>query len=175
MRWIFSLLVPASLLGAALLSPTQAAEAPVLAVLEHTSGLFGKRTDVLAKPGVTASPLARKPTLVWTLRDGKTLKQQNPPADRIIQFYRATEKDPELVCTVVVHYARSSSGWRPAYQLVPPPTVTVDNGKLIPVDTGLAGSIRAIQTASESAEGFVYTLRFGSNTGPIQIDLWDVQ
>jgi len=157
------------------LSPAMAADAPVLAVLEYSSGWFGKRTDILTKPGASNSPLARLPKSVWTLHEGKTLKQANPPAERIIQFYRVAGKDPEIVCTIAVKYTRTDGGWRPAYQLVPPPTVHLDNGKLVPIDTGLPGSIRVVNTSASLADGYVHTLSFGSITGPITIDLWEIQ
>jgi hypothetical protein len=172
--WRISLALAVAFITGPLL-PAVAADAPVLAVLEHTSGWFGKRTSILAKPGVSASSLAHLPKSVWTLREGKTLNQPNPPAERIIQLYRATEKDPEIVCTIAVKYARTADGWRPAYQLVPPPTVHLENGKLIPIDTGLPGSIRIVQTSPSLADGYVHTLSFSSITGPITIDLWDVQ
>lgn len=169
------LLVLTAALVAGPMFPAVAADAPVLAVLEHTSGWFGKKADILAKPGSSTSSLARLPKSVWTLREGSTLKQSNPPAERIIQFYRVTGKDPEIVCTIAVKYSRTASGWRPAYQLIPPPTVHLDNGKLVPIDTGLPGSIRVVHTSASLADGYVHTLRFGSITGPITIDLWEVQ
>jgi hypothetical protein len=170
------LLVLTAVLVTGPLSSAVAAEAPVLAVLEHTSGWFGKRTDIRAKPGVTTSSLARMPKSVWTLREGKAQTQPYPPAERIIQFYRVIEKDPELVCTIAVKYVGSAGGgWRPAYQIVPPPPIQLENGKPVPVDTGLPGSIRVVKTSASTADGYVHSLSFGSITGPIQIDLWEVQ
>lgn len=172
MRLLFVL---AGVLVTGLPVAARAADAPVLAVLEHTGGLLGKRADILARPGATTSPLASLPKAVWTLREGKTLKQASPPAERVIQFYQVTGKDPELVCAVIVKYMNTDKGWRPAYVIVPPPAVQVENGKLVPIDTGLPGSIRVVRTTAELADGFVHTLKFGSLTGPVHIDLWEVQ
>ena len=151
------------------------AAAETLAVLEYSSGLFGKSADIPASAGSARSPFAGKRNAAWTLRAGDTLQQPRPTAERIIQFYQIDKKEPVLVATVVVRYARSARGWQPVYQLVPPPPVTWDGSKAIPVDTGLPGTVRVLQSSGSTADGYAATLSFGSHTGPIRIDLWEVQ
>jgi hypothetical protein len=156
--------------------PARAAdEAPVLAVLEFSSGLLGKNAKILASPGAARSPFAGKAKVAWVLREGKTLQQPTPPAERLIQFYQVTDKDPIPVCAIAVRYTRDARGWRPAYQLVPPPAATWDGKQFIPIETGLPGSVRVLRATGSNADGYVSSLSFGSHSGPIQIDLWEVQ
>lgn len=155
--------------------PARARDIPALAVLEYSSGWFGKRAIIPARAGTGRTAFNGKSKASWTLREGETLAQATPPAERIIQFFQATDKDPELVCSIVVRYMRTARGWRPAYQLVPPAPLHWDGTKMIPLDTGLPGSVKVISTAGTTTDGFAFTLVFASNVGPLHIDQWEVQ
>ena len=164
------------MLGAGLLAALPArAAAETLAVLEYSSGLFGKRADISTRAGSTPSPFAGKPRAAWTLRPGDTVQQPRPPAERVIQFYQIDDKSPVLVSTVAVRYTRAARGWQPVYQLVPPPPVTWNGAQFVPIDTGLPGTVRVLQSSGSTADGYAASLSFGSHTGPVRIDLWEVQ
>jgi len=154
-----------------------AADAPVLAVLEYSSGLLPKRADILAKTGTIKSPYANAPRTVWILREGETLKQVNPPPERLIQFYQVSGNDTQVLCTVIVKYARSANGWRPAFHINSQPNVAWDGKEFIPLTTGqTARRLTDIPKAPPAnADGFYHTLVFGLASGPSQIDGWDVQ
>lgn len=173
MRWRHLLII----FGLGLVAPSlaAAADAPVLAVLEFSSGLFGSSAKILASTGTTASPYAHKPKTVWTLRAGPTLSQANPPPDRVIRFYTLSNKDPRLICSILVKYDRDVDGWRPTYHLMEPLAATWTGGKLVPVDTGLPGTIRVAQSLDAPTPGFSYQMTFGSVDGDVSIDLWDVE
>jgi len=175
MRPMRHLIATVALLGALLPWPALAEDVPVLAVLEYSSGLFGKRDKIPARTGSGRTSFAGKSKSAWTLLEGTTLAQARPPAERIIQFYQATDKDPILICRITVRYVRSPRGWRPAYILVPPEQVRWDGTKMLPVDTGIPGTIRVVRVAGQTSDGYVHNLTFASHTGPLQIDLWEVQ
>ncbi len=154
-----------------------AGEPPVLAVLEYSGGLLPKRADILAKPGTIKSPYANAPRTVWILREGETLKQVNPPPERLIEFYQVSGNDTQVLCTVIVKYARSANGWRPAFHINSQSNDTWDGKELIPLATGeTARRLTDIPKAPPAnADGFYHTLVFGLASGPSRIDGWVVQ
>lgn len=155
----------------------QADDAPVLAVLEYSGGLLQKRADIRAQTGVVKSPFANKPRAVWILREGDTLKQENPPPERLIQFYQVSGNDTQLLCTITVKYARGRSGWRPAFLINSQPKVIWDGHKLIPLTTDetAQGFVDIPKAPHANADGFYHSLAFGLASGPSHIDSWDVQ
>lgn len=167
------------LLGSVLLFAVQTAPAapPVLAVLEYQPGLFGSREPIYDRRGGSVSPYANKPRKVWTLREGDTLKQPTPPPERLIRFYETVNNNTLTVCTVVVKYSRSADGWRPGYQLLVHPLVTIENGQLKPLgsDEGARGLVQLVNPAVPNRDGFHHTLSFGSTVGTLTIDSWEVQ
>lgn len=150
-------------------------DAPAIAVLEYSSGLFGSSAKILATGGATASPFAHKPKTVWTLREGKTLVQASAPPDRVIRFYTLSNRDPLLICSILVKYDRDGDGWRPRYLMMEPLAATWTGEKLVPIDPGLPGTIRVAQSVPAPTPGFAYQMTFGSTAGALSIDLWDVQ
>lgn len=167
------------LLGAVLLcaAPSVLAAPPVLAVLEYKPGVFGSRTPIHDRTGGSPSPYANKPRQVWTLREGDTLKQPTPPPERLIRFYETVNNNTLSVCTVIVKYSRSADGWRPGYQLLTHPLVTIENGRLKPLGTeeGARGLVQIVSPSQPNRDGFYHTLSFGSTVGTITIDAWEVQ
>jgi len=155
---------------------TEAAPA-VLAVLEYKPGVFGSREPIYDRPGGSASPYANKPRKVWTLREGDTLKQSTPPPERLIRFYETVNNNTLSVCTVIVKYSRSANGWRPGYQLLIHPLVTIENGRPKPLgsDEGARGLVQLVNPAAPNRDGFYHTLSFGSTVGTLTIDAWEVQ
>jgi hypothetical protein len=166
----------APILGAAAL-PAPAAEPPVLAVLEYESGLLGSRAKIRDRPGAVESPYARKPRAVWVLREGDTLKQPNPPPERLIRFYQVVKNDVLTVCMIVVKYRRTSGGWRPGYHLLQRPLVTLEDGKLKPLATeeSARGLLQLVDPGTPAGDGFYHTLGFRWAAGPLVIDAWEVQ
>jgi hypothetical protein len=164
------------ILGAAAL-PAPAADAPVLALLEYESGLFGSREKIRDKPGAVKSPYARKPRAVWVLREGDTLKQPNPPPERLIRFYQVVKNDVLTVCTIIVKYSRTSKGWRPAYHLLQRPLVVIEDGKLKPLSTeeSVRGLLQLVDPRQPAGDGFYHTIGFRWAAGPLVIDAWQVQ
>lgn len=173
MRWRIFLVVA----GLGLMAPSWAAadDVPAIAVLEYSSGLFGSSAKILASTGSTPSPYAHKPKTAWTLRAGPALTQDNPPPDRVIRFYTLANKDPLLICSILVKYDRDAGGWRPRYLLMEPLAATWTGEKLVPIDPGLPGTIRIAQSVPAPTPGFAYQMTFGSTAGALSIDLWDVQ
>lgn len=173
MRWRHFLIF----FGLGLVAPSLAAadDAPAIAVLEYSSGLFGSSAKILATSGATASPFAHKPKTAWTLRAGEILSQTNAPPDRVIRFYTLANKDPLLICSILVKYDRDAKGWRPTYHLMEPLTATWTGEKLVPVDPGLPATILVAQSVRAPTPGFAYQMTFGSVAGAVSIDLWDVQ
>jgi len=149
----------------------------VLAVLEYTSGVFGERKPIYDRPGGSSSPYANKPRKIWTIREGDTLKQQTPPPERLIRFYENLNNNTLSVCTVIVKYARTPDGWRPAYQLLIHPLAIIENGKLKPVgtDEGARGLVQLVNPSAPNRDGFYHTLSFGLAAGKVTIDAWEVQ
>jgi hypothetical protein len=165
-------------LGLALLLAPQrarAAEPPVLAVLEYSSGLLAPNAKIRLQTGAMLSPLANRPNKVWTLRDGDTLRQAYPPAERVIQFYRLSGNDAVPVCRILVKFRQTANGWRPAYMLNNPPPVMWDGNKLVPLDTGAALPVQMVGGSGADADGFYTSLSLGSPTGAFPIDGWAVQ
>jgi hypothetical protein len=156
---------------------TPAADPPVLALLEYESGLLGSREKIRDQPGPVESPYARKPRAVWVLREGDTLKQPHPPAERLIRFYQATKNDVLTVCTIVVKYQRTSGGWRPAYHLLQQPLVIIEDGKLKPLTTeeSARGLLQLVDPGKPAGDGCYHTLGFRWAAGPLVIDAWEVQ
>ena len=153
-----------------------AADAPVLAVLEYSSGLLPKRADILAKKGMVKSPFAGMPRAVWTLREGDTLNQEFSPPARFIQFFQLSDNTPRLLCNIIVRYVRSPKGWRPAYLLQQQPPVTWDGDKFVP-RPGMSARepVQIVETAGPTTDGFYHSLRFGLSSGPTQVNAWEVQ
>ena len=155
----------------------QADDAPVLAVLEYSGGLLPKRADIRAKPGLVKSPFAGLPRTAWILREGDTLKQVNPPPERLLQFYQAAGNDIRPLCTFTVKYARGQGGWRPAFFINSQPKVIWDGQKLVPraADKATQCIIQATKATPADADGFYHSLAFGLASGPSQVDSWDLQ
>jgi len=155
----------------------RADDAPVLAVLEYSGGLLPKRADIRAKMGAVRSPFANKPRAVWILREGDTLKQVNPPPERLIQLYQVSGNDTQVLCTINVKYARGPRGWRPAFFINSQPNIIWDGKEFIPLETSqTAQAFVDIPKASPAnADGFYHSLAFGLASGTSHIDIWDVQ
>jgi len=155
----------------------QADDTPVLAVLEYRGGLLPKRADIRANPGVVKSPFAGMPRANWILREGDTLKQMNPPPERVIQFYQASGNDIQALCSFTVKYARGSNGWRPAFLLNSQPQMVWNGQKLVPrtPDKATQCTITVLKATPADAEGFYHSLAFGLASGPSQIDSWELQ
>ncbi len=155
----------------------QADDAPVLAVLEYSGGLLPKRAGIRAKTGMMKSPFAGMPRAAWILREGDTLKQLDPPPERIIQFYQASGNDIQPLCTFIVKYARGQSGWRPAFFINSPPKVAWDGKKLIPHTAAKATQciIHTSKAIPADEAGFYHSLAFGLASGPSRIDSWDLR
>jgi hypothetical protein len=152
-------------------------DTPVLAVLEYSGGLLPKRTDIQAKMGVVKSPFANKPRAVWVLREGDTIKQVNPPPERLIQFYQVSGNDTQVLCTINVKYARGRNGWRPAFLISSQPNIVWDGQKLIQLTTEekARAFVDIPKAPPANADGFYHSLAFGLASGPSHIDSWDVQ
>jgi hypothetical protein len=152
-------------------------DTPVLAVLEYSGGLLPKRADIQAKMGVVKSPFANKPRAVWVLREGDTIKQVNPPPERLIQFYQVSGNDTQVLCTINVKYARGRNGWRPAFLINPQPNIVWDGQKMIPLknDEQARAFVNIPKAPPANADGFYHSLAFGLASGPSHIDSWDVQ
>ena len=155
----------------------QADDAPVLAVLEYSGGLLPKRAGIRAKTGVVKSPFANKSRTAWILREGDTLKQVNPPPERLIQLYQLSGNDPQILCTINVKYTRGRSGWRPAFLIISQPKVIWDGKKLIPFTTNETAQafVDLPKAPPANADGFYHTLAFGLASGSSHIDSWEVQ
>lgn len=153
------------------------AEPAVLAMLEYKSGDFGDRAPIYDRAGGSPSPYANKPKQVWTIREGDTLQQTNPPPERLIRFYENLNNNSLSVCTIIVKYARAPGGWRPAYQLLIHPQVVVEKGQLKPIgtDEGARGLVQLVHPSAPNRDGFYYTLSFGLAAGKVTIDAWEVQ
>jgi len=151
--------------------------APVLAILEYSGGLLPKRADIQATTGVVKSPFANKPRAVWILREGDTLKQVNPPPERLIRLYQLSGNDSQILCTIIVKYTRGRNGWRPAFLILSQPKDTWDGKELIPLTTNETAQafVGLPKVPPANADGFHHTLAFGLASGPSRIDSWDVQ
>lgn len=164
---------------AALAAPlAQAADPPVVAVLEYPDGwLFVKRAKILLQTGLVTSPLAHKPQVVWTLKPGDTLKQDNPPAERMLVLYQGSGNEAQVVCTITVHYSRTGSGWQPRFLINPQPLVIWDGKKPVPVasEDAARGEVRVLRAGTSDGEGFAAGLQFGRTDGPVAIDAWELQ
>jgi hypothetical protein len=81
------------------------------------------------------------------------------------------------VCTVIVKYSRTADGWRPGYQLLIHPLVTLEHGRLTPLGSneGARGLVQLVNPRAPNRDGFHHTLAFGSTAGTITIDAWEVQ
>lgn len=169
------LLLTAALLAGA--PSSRAAEAPVLAVLEHPGTLFSKTAKIRLQSGQIHSPLANNPQAVWTLLPGDTLKQALPPPERLIQLYQQAGNRAQILCTITVKYERTSGGWRPAFLINPQPLVAWDGQKLVPINTEetARGHIQILKANPANGDGFYPGFAFSFATGPTQIDAWEVQ
>lgn len=149
----------------------------VLALLEYKSGAFGDREPIYDRPGGSPSPYTGKPRQVWTIREGDTLRQNTPPPERLIRFYENHNNNALSVCTILVKYSRTANGWRPGYQLMIHPLVTIENGRLKPIgtDEGARGLVQLVNPSTPNRDGFYHTLSFGAAAGKITIDAWEVQ
>lgn len=164
-------------LSLALLAAPQsavAADPPVLAVLEYSSGLLAPRAKIRLQTGMTSSSLANRPKKVWTLRDGDTLRQAYPPPERVIEFYQVSGNDGSPVCRILVKYRQTADGWRPAYMLNNPPPVMWDGHKLVPLDTRPRVPVQVVGGSGADGNGFYTSLSLGSPTGAFPIDAWEV-
>lgn len=159
-----------------MLTPSRAAAAdpPVLAVLEYSSGLLAPTAKIRLQTGAVLSPLANRPNKVWTLRDGDTLRQVNPPPERVIQFYQLSGNDSSPVCRIIVKYRQTADGWRPAYMLNNPPPVMWDGHKLVPLDTRTRVPVQVVSGSGADGGSFYTSLSIGSPTGAFPIDAWEV-
>lgn len=178
MRFVHVWLLFVSITAVAVpLVPAQAADTPVLAVLEYRDGWFTKRAKIYAAPGAADSPFAGKPQPKWTLRAGDILDRPTPPPESLIQLYQKSGNDMQVLCTITVKYTRDPKGWRPAFLLNSQPLVSWDGHRLVPLSTEEAarGHIQIIQTATPDGDGFYSAFVFDFSTGPAQIDAWDVQ
>lgn len=174
MRFLRLLLL---LAAAAAGTPARAAEAPVLAVLEYPDGLFSKHAEIRAQPGIATSPLADKPQLLWTLREGDSLRQENSPPDRAIRILQVVDNNPLLVCMIVVHYSPGEKGWRPGYMLLQQPPVTWNGEQWVPLANaqGMRGRLKIVTSSAPEAGGYVRSLSFGLGTELLRVDAWEVQ
>lgn len=174
-RTIFILIFAA--MSAASGIAAHAEDSPVLAVLEYSGGLLSNRTDIRANTGMVKSPYVNKPRDVWILREGDTLKQANPPPERLIQLYQYSGRDPQILCTINVKYARSRSGWRPAYLIIPRTKEVWDGKRLIsaPANETVQAFVNFPKVPPANADGFYHTLAFGLTSGASHIDGWEVQ
>lgn len=163
-------------LGVLLMPPgAVAADPPVLAVLEYSSGLLAPSAKIRLQTGMTSSSLANRPKKVWTLRDGDTLRQASPPRERVIQFYQGSGNNLSPVCRILVKYRQTTSGWRPTYMLYNPPPVMWDGNKLVPINTSARIPVQVVGSSGAGADGFYTSLSLGSPTGAFPIDGWAVQ
>lgn len=143
--------------------PLRAEDAPVLAVLEYSGGLFPKRADIRKTGGKVKSPYPNLRQAAWTLRPGETIKQEFAPRERTIQFLKLTGHTPQLLCSVLVRYTRSEKGWHPTYLLL----------KQAPI---ACTEVPATKTAGQSdpVTGGYSRLSFGLASRLGQIDGWTV-
>lgn len=154
----------------------EAKDAPVLAVLEYSGGLFPKRAEILSTKGTVKSPHRNLSQKTWTLREGDILKQEHAPRERVIQFFKASGNTAQRVCSVVVRYARSDKGWRPTYLLLQQPPVTWNGEQLVPLpDAGTRVPMQLLNRHDPNTGGFYKTLSFGLASGTGRIDGWTVQ
>lgn len=170
-----SLLLAVSLVTSTV-GTVEAEDAPVLAVLEYSGGLFPKRAKILSAKGTVKSPYYNLSQNTWTLREGDILKQEHAPRERVIQFFKASGNAAQRVCSVVVRYARSDKGWRPTYLLLQQPPVTWNGEQLVPVpDAGARVPMQLINRHDPNTGGFYKTLSIGLASGAGRIDGWTVQ
>lgn len=171
-----SLVLALTLVGSTV-GTVEAIDAPVLAVLEYSGGLFPKRAKILYVKGQAKSPYLDLTQKTWTLREGDILKQEHAPRQRVIQFFKATGNTPQRICSVVVRYARTDKGWRPTYLLLQQPPVIWTGEQWAPLaDTG--GSREPMQLINRhdpNTSGFYKTLTFGFASGANRIDGWSIQ
>ena len=156
--------------GTALLGVTdvtvQADDAPVLGVLEYSGGLLPKRADIRKTGAKVKSPYPNLRQQVWVLLPGDTLQQEFIPRERVIQFLKLTGHTPQLVCSVMVRYARTEKGWRPTYLLLKQPPMTCTEA---PKDS----ATKTVNRKNPTTGGFDH-LRIGFASRPGQIDGWIV-
>lgn len=160
------------------LLPAQAAEPPVLAVLEYRGGLLPKRAKIYARGGLVTSPFAKLPRDAWLLRPGDTLRRASPPAEQVIQFYQQGGDGARVVCSIIVKYARVAGGWQPAFLINPQPLAIWDGQKLVPVvsEEASRGQVQILKANPVNGDGFYPGFAFGfAGGGPLQIDAWEVQ
>lgn len=177
MRSLRLLLLLALSLGSLTVGTIDAEDAPVLAVLEYSGGLFPKRARIHSTKGTVKSPYLNLSQHSWTLREGDILKQEYAPRERVIQFFKAGGNTPQRVCSVVVRYARSDKGWRPTYLLLQQPPVMWNGEQLVPLP-GAGGSrvpMQLINRHDPNTKGFYKTLSIGLASGAGRIDGWTVQ
>ena len=154
----------------------RADDAPVLAVLEYSGGLFPKRADIKAMRGVITSPLAGLSRAVWTLREGDTIEQVNSPPMRFIKLVHMPNNTPQQLCSIVVRYKRSVKGWRPTYLLLQQSPNIWDGEKFISrPGVSTRESVQIVNPIEPTGDGFYHGLSFGLGSGPVRITAWEVQ
>lgn len=157
---------------------TQAAD-PVLILLEHVENGRAVQTKIELKAGVVVSPDKAKPFDRWILRPGDALRSNVRPNDRVVQFYRITGGENQLLFMVNVRYYPGADGaWIPQFQLNEEPLVVRGpdgRWKPLTVIQGVPSLIVQTGSALPNAEGFKNSIELGFTTGPTPIDAWLVQ
>ena len=148
------------------LGTVEAENGPVLAVLEYSGGLFPKRAEIRKTGTKVKSPYPNLRQRVWALLPGDTLQQEFIPRERVIQFLKLTGHTPQLLCSVMVRYARTEKGWRPTYLLLKQPPMTCTEE---PKDA----ATKTDNPRNPTTGGFD-RLRIGFASRPGQIDGWIV-
>ena len=168
---LFGALITASI------SAAPSTNAPVVAVLEYSGGIFAKRAPIRASHSTVKSPYPKLAQSTWTLRAGDTLQQEFAPRGRVIQFWRsAGTTPPQPVCSVVVRYVRDGQNWRPVYLLQQPAAGIWNGNQVVPPSAppNKHDLVQLINRDDANSEGFYKTLKFGMTKGLGRIDTWTV-
>lgn len=170
--------IRASLGIALLLFPAIGAHAAplVVAQLKYQEGTKTIATPVRLQKGMVKSAVAGKPRASWILDAGDLPGGGAEPAARVIRFYQLVDKQPALLCTVLVKYYPHNGKWRPAYRMEERVMLLRDGKglKTIPMGTGDIELSLLISSNLPNPEGYYNQLRFGFPSRSTVIDAWEV-
>ncbi|MHB8623179.1 MAG: hypothetical protein ACYC9J_04870 [Sulfuricaulis sp.] len=155
-----------------------AANFPVLMVLQYTVAGNTVQTQITTQAGLLASPNQGIPVAQWSISAGDAIQSATRPADRAVSFYQGAGNQSSAIFVINVRYFQNSSGrWLPQFQLDEEPLVARLRGRWQALTTthGTPGLIMQSGTALPNAEGYSAALVLGFTTGPASIDGWLVQ
>lgn len=157
--------------------PDKPASVPDLMVLQFRDGQNLGRFRIKVEPGATEVPIKGVRPLQWTILPGAAIDAPAQPPNRLVELYRGTPQQSQLVCRIGVRYFRARNGlWVAHFLLIEEPLVARRGDRWVPFTAVQGDADLIILTSSTlpNADGYYPSLEFGFNGQARPIDFWVV-